>query len=159
MSETPTPRPIRFRLWDSDLKVMIPWEQCALKRIELADRDTGVSAGLYPLLGAALDAPAGSRFVPSQYTGLDTDDGAPIYEGDYVTGHEPATMESDEEHYLMLVYWDTPGAHWGVRHIGCGEDEYLEEARTDRVVGNLWENPELGEDWDEETPPPRRRPV
>jgi uncharacterized phage protein (TIGR01671 family) len=126
-------REIKFRVWDIEF-----CEMCYSNEANLFfDEDSGCASefeGLRPSGGGAvLDE---GEFELMQYTGLKDAEGNEIYEGDIV-----ADYSADVGLELSKVIWNIEMAAFWLEKWG----ESLEEIGDAKVVGNIYENPELME--------------
>jgi len=119
-------RKIKFRAWDKKLNRFDD-------RFPLELRDFGK-------LGYTI---ANNDFVFQQYIGLKDRSGREIYEGDVL---------GEEEEPFAVVVWDEEGARFGLKfpndHIDKSRMTLIDwfdnwKYRNWRVIGNIYENPEL----------------
>ena len=82
--------------------------------------------------------------VLMQYTGKKDIEGKEIYESDIVAyhRHEGAYYESTPVYKIGLVIWDDTSCSFRLKHNG-GDPEKLHTSHRLKVVGNIFENPEL----------------
>jgi uncharacterized phage protein (TIGR01671 family) len=134
-------REIKFRAWDKTLKYMIQWDK--LEMHHFYDDDV----------------------ILMQYTGLKDINGKEIYDGDiakYITYDD--IYYSDKNNYefkINQVMWGETGDSDGWLHDKhyewiIGEDSLADVADScyaDKmyfeIIGNIYENPELLEDYNE----------
>lgn len=109
-------RPIKFRAWDEDEKLMTVW-------------DIILSDGFRKYLAA-------DEVILMQYTGLKDKNGKMIFEGDICKNGD---WENDAHAYnyrTEVVEWDADNGCW----IGWNHND---DGMTCEVIGNIYENPDL----------------
>ena len=127
-------REIKFRAWDKELRVMVDW------------RGMNKFNDLYDALDCNHYDVATATYALMQYTGLKDKNGKEIYEGDIV---------KDYNGNILQVSWADCWARYMMSLDGRNCMYYLEDynhnkpdclARNMRIIGNIYENPELKED-------------
>lgn len=115
-------REIKFRAWDKEDENMTSWESINL------DFEYSLEQFL------EMD-----RFVMMQFTGLRDKNGKEIYEGDILG----KTSETSGLSYRYTVEWDSENARFMARgkHFQELVSDSLE--RGCKVIGNIYESPEL----------------
>lgn len=124
-------RVIKFRAWNKEEQRMVPEYQdiVELDTMEFMNED----------------------YVLMQFTGMTDKTGRKVYEGDLIVFDDPLTVTYDKQLHYEII-WDqrrTPG--WALRSLELVEDEVFPTKSLDassiagsgRIVGNVWENPEL----------------
>lgn len=117
----------RFRAWDKETKSMNGMAEIYRNRnqeIELHPRDENI--------------------ILMQSTGLRDKNGKEIFEGDILS------IETDEENVRVEVSWDSKHALFVFKSKKYNDKEALGELFEDspypfKVIGNIYENPELTE--------------
>lgn len=119
----------RFRAWHKELEIMA--------------RVSSIGFGS-KTLGVWRSAARGEQWVWSfeeielmQWTGLQDNRGVDIYEGDIISN------DWDSGYVYCAVKWNAEEAYWYVQHLGEGTDMLYE--MNEKVIGNIYENPELME--------------
>ena len=109
-------REIRFRAWCKLDKILYDWEQVKKEfTLEYFD-DKGL--------------------IFQQYTGLKDKNGVEIYEGDVLSGWIGSHWYSGEDKFEEVVKYDEKTASYNFPAIEVSHGDL-------RVVGNIYENPEL----------------
>ena len=116
-------RTLKFRAWDTAYKEMWLWEEL----LETTMQDEDGEKMLMPL------KELGIGHIWMQYTGLKDKNGKEIYEGDIVTN--TFTNSFGTRATKDVVEYDE--YHWGYSPLFEPRDEKFE------VIGNIYENPEL----------------
>lgn len=134
-------RKIKFRVWNRDKQRMLGIQELDNYNISPVDGHILFLDG----------HDCSHTLVPLQYTGIVDRNGKEIYEGDTVsclncninleTGDNPA--------FLAVVCWRFTKLAWCLYDNVNGQIKMLCEFRDDemKVVGNIYENPELLEKW------------
>ena len=121
-------REIRFRIWDEENKVMIYPDSLIWFGNESCQYNGDMG------------------YILQQYTGMQDKDGRDIYEGDVVE------LERGLSDYYYVVEWVFAGFQLvtykkpesTVRGISDGINQgYFEDSDGVKVIGNIYENPEL----------------
>jgi len=124
-------RKIKFRAWDKEEKVMIDADSFALTNIN----DFEPISELFESLQ--------EHFVLMQYTGFMDENGKEIYDGDILVYERNYCIPES-----CIVFWAKESG-WVVDIQGNDYDgvEPLSEFNEDelKIVGNIYENPELME--------------
>lgn len=127
-------REIKFRVWDLDGGAMFNWESC---------RET-------QLLDDSFD---NKRAVAMQFTGLKDKNGKDIYEGDILDARVQDECISDlsKWKYKLIVFFSDKGS-WEAKEkmdqfsgsvFPFHNDHYEILLNKTKVIGNIFENPEL----------------
>ena len=120
-------REIKFRAWDSDMRVM--HSPFTLSEIGEIRRNGGG-------IGAVAMNYSWDELLWLQFTGLKDKNGREIYEGDivlYGNDTDPNPVIFDNQMFCVPV---GTGVHKTHLHIMGGENKW-------EVIGNIYENPEL----------------
>lgn len=118
-------REIKFRFWDANTKVMdydrryIPW----------ADEEINVDTFF-----DTSEEPTESTWL--QFTGIKDKNGVEIYEGDFIE----IKMKYGTE--IFEVYYKPERARFSLRDYS-GDGWGFDDSNDMRVIGNIYENPEL----------------
>ena len=135
-------REIKFRAWDTKTKKMIftgfhvIGEVVAFNLIYQYCRENKEEDE--PSLGRLCDIEI------MQYTGLKDKDGVEIYEGDIVK-----KLDGDYCDLTGFIEWcGTCCLGYRIQYIGIGNSQLIQAPwrNTHKVIGNIYENPELMED-------------
>lgn len=160
-------RCVKFRIWDSKRKRMIPWDEAWNIMVTVVGSDQQeYEVNLVSL--ALLD----NRHITfaQQFTGLLDKNGNEIYEGDIlrVSDHtlRPGAKYFQGEHWMddgtdpfapvtrhCKVVWDSQGAFW-TEYLdwfreNAGEDTgkpvggWIPKSEQLEIIGNIYENPEI----------------
>lgn len=130
-------RQIKFRFWDTQLFKMIDGDMMFIN-----DYSDGGTASLQTTMDGLND-----RYETMQFTGLKDENGQEIYEGDIISS-KPYLQQSQERIIAQVVFREDL-ARWDAEGIGEweGETDHLYEANKSphdtKVIGNIYENPEL----------------
>lgn len=133
-------REIKFRVWDKKEKVIGVVRNtirlCLSGEIVVYSDEDGGKSGLWE---HDITDYYKDQFILMQYTGLLDKNDKEIYEGDLVRLSKFADRPAE-------VYWDERWAEYRMRVNG--EMQYDKThpmlfAKQDKVIGNIWENPEL----------------
>ena len=128
-------REVKFRAWDKRFKKMV--------EVEVIDWGEG-----RVILANGERADLDLDVVLLEYTGLKDKNGKPIYEGDIIE----ETIPVEHTKKRAVVVWHTRRAKWvlaGTFRFGGGGERELAN-KTLEVLGNVFENPELLEEKEEE---------
>ena len=116
---------IKFRAWDKNTKIMIPWDHLVKSRIS------------FRTFRCALVSENSDNIELMQYTGLKDKNGIEIYEGDIL--FHPLQGKRK----VFYPYSETV-ASYGLRNVDNGMGCTLQDAhRVWEIIGNIYENPEL----------------
>lgn len=125
----------KFRAWDKGLESMIPVE-----RIDFEYRLINVNAAWRTFEEIEL----------MQSTGLRDKNGVEIFEGDVVRYtwdmlSDVNATEKGKKVRISKVFWSDWRASWAVGKKSCNNDlfRYARNGNTVEVIGNVWENPNL----------------
>ena len=119
-------REIKFRIWDEAERQMMSWE-------EVDERD---KTGVYQFL----DMIEEDGFEVMQYTGLKDIDSRDIYEGD-ICEAEQMLYPLTGTRTGVVKYLD--GSYLLEDLNGLDGDFLFSETAETRIIGNIYENPEL----------------
>lgn len=117
-------REIKFRAWDKHRKCMT-WP--------LSD-EGGWSDGTVSARSSHSSSDGWYDLPLMQYTGLKDKNGVEVYEGDL-------TSDYDDGAYPYEIRWNQERAQFTKRRGGT--DSTLSDLKHQRVIGNIYENPEL----------------
>lgn len=123
-------RPIKFRAWDAEEKVM--WQPLTLDQIIRADWEFETDPYEYTLPWKDYIWSRHDKTIWMQYTGLKDKNGKEIYEGDIIARSK--TMFGE-------VYWDNENSLYRFRDKTGSWT--LSSFKSYKVIGNIYENPEL----------------
>ena len=135
-------RNIKFRAWNEDIKEMvyniIPINNKEYITIEDWDDgwDTGTSVEYF-------------YFPVMQYTGLQDKNGKDIYEGDIIEQDYDDKLKNINYRRYQVVWYNEKGRFdlsYSLDNddiFGCGLDKEWFKDRNTRIIGNIYENPEL----------------
>jgi uncharacterized phage protein (TIGR01671 family) len=120
-------RPIKFRFWSEVSKEIVP--PSSILVLDSTD-------------GQVLDSKADDyvNLLPMQFTGLNDKNGKEIYGGDIV---------KEDNFFIREVHWRNDLGCW---NIGRYRDGEVFESFSFEIVGNIYENPELLNDLQTNTP-------
>jgi len=121
-------RDIKFRAWFQDAK--------ALEEVSLPWAIDGYGTGLIDIRNPQKRINA----VLMQYTGLKDKNRNEIYEGDFLSASHP----DESAFFCGYIIYDTEQAAFMLRTEICA-DIYLYEFDEFKSIGNIYENPELGD--------------
>ena len=113
-------REIKFRAWDKNTKIMIPWDHLVKSRIS------------FRTFRWALVSENSENIELMQYTGQYDPTATEFCEGDIIKDHTD---------YWEVKFFD--GAFWIVAIGGNAEPELLCGNDYMEIIGNRFENPEL----------------
>ena len=113
-------REIKFRAWDKNTKIMIPWDHLVKSRIS------------FRTFRWALVSENSENIELMQYTGQYDPTATEFCEGDIIKDHT---------YYWEVKFFD--GAFWIVAIGGNAEPELLCGNDYMEIIGNRYENPEL----------------
>ena len=117
-------REIKFRAWDKNTKIMIPWDHLVKSRIS------------FRTFRWALVSENSENIELMQYTGLKDKNGIEIYEGDIL--FHPLQGKRK----VFYPYSETV-ASYGLRNVDNGMGSTLQDAhRVWEIIGNCYEKPE-----------------
>ena len=117
-------REIKFRAWDKNTKIMIPWDHLVKSRIS------------FRTFRCALVSENSDNIELMQYTGLKDKNGIEIYEGDIL--FHPLQGKRK----VFYPYSETV-ASYGLRNVDNGMGSTLQDAhRVWEIIGNCYEKPE-----------------
>lgn len=121
---------LKFRVWDKDNKKMLGWKELDLTK-ELGEDEITIfePTGQF--------AQPMYFYEPMQSTGLKDKDGVEIYEGDII-------KNSYDEIYT--VKWFDAAFYLEEKYNGGFDYHELHLEDNKKVIGNIYENPELLED-------------
>lgn len=115
---------IKFRAWDKNTKIMIPWDHLVKSRIS------------FRTFRCALVSENSDNIELMQYTGLKDKNGIEIYEGDIL--FHPLQGKRK----VFYPYSETV-ASYGLRNVDNGMGSTLQDAhRVWEIIGNCYEKPE-----------------
>jgi len=123
-------RKIKFRAWDKQTGEMHEVSAVSFEEAEIRlwQTDTLTSA-----------LPWDKRIILQQFTGLHDKNGKEIYEGDIVS----LALNGMELHELYKVEWSGTDARYQIWRKVSFLDLDLQIAQRHKVIGNIYENPEL----------------
>ncbi|WP_312728728.1 YopX family protein [Enterococcus sp.] len=143
----------KFRAWDRKNKVMrdvkgLIWEETDLiGHCNLIAHCPPRGHEFNEWFTAVLD---GSEYQLMQSTGLKDKNGVEIFEGDMVRYtwdmlSDVNATEKGKKVRISKVFWSDWRASWAVGKKSCNNDlfRYARNGNTVEVIGNVWENPEL----------------
>lgn len=124
----------KFRAWDEDSKVMRSWKDLIL------EKDGGDDFWLIGYKENACITSFDHDQILMQSTGMEDKNGVEIYEGDIVL----FTIEDGFDYVYGKPGRINLSLQWGagVRAISSGNYP-LRKCREVRIIGNIYENPEL----------------
>lgn len=125
-------REIKFRAWDKKTKRMRYWDTLRL--------DNYFIDGIYGVikifqLGDNLSYTSETNLIPLQFTGLKSENGTDIYEGDIVGLVKPDSIVKWTDLDVMFYLSDLDGSDF----TKFGDIDHF----ALKVFGNIYENPEL----------------
>jgi uncharacterized phage protein (TIGR01671 family) len=131
-------REICFRLWNKEKKEWI-------YSFHMANKGTVIVCN-----EGAQPSDNDDRFVIMQFTGLFDKHLVGIYEGDIVVGEKYPYFDGWKPNYVAVVEWRFASFHTVLhcvnknkRGISNGINEPLEDGKLFKIIGNIYENPEL----------------
>jgi hypothetical protein len=125
-------REIKFRAWHVTQKRMFSAEEMGKDQLTLSVD----GRGFVNVSGAStkLSTFYGENMIPMQYTGLKDENGKEIFEGD-ILNHDGVRFDAA---------WDNVLGSWMCWPIQAEGPRHLHElAELSRIVGNIYENPEM----------------
>lgn len=143
-------RPIKFRAWDRNRKIMISPSMESPRFLRFDGGDVLTVGEYMNAFGGGASLTYESGLVLMQFTGLLDSEGTEIYEGDIIKRHFPNWpsgakirvvewgIYDDDEYVSTLECW--MAGTWPVSDLG-GRHSVGEH--TIEVIGNSHENPEL----------------
>jgi len=138
-------REIKFRAWDKEKKIMFQWD-------ELSVDSYGASTSNDYSKDDNADYVLNQNAILMQFTGLLDKNGREIYQNDIAMVKE----REDGSAQIGVVEWDTSEARffihvktyrvnmwYGFESLCIEEDGMFTDKYDIRVIGNIYENPEL----------------
>lgn len=122
-------REIKFRVWEKSSKQFLKGRECK------EEGDFPYNSVSYPLQGFHLeDLFNNKRFVVQQFTGLKDKTGKEIYEGDILSLGGGMRKKLHEIVFIdgTFTFENTPY-----------DNEGIFESNLHKIIGNIYENPEL----------------
>ena len=135
-------RDIIFRAWDKEYETMVDnWDMFSF---------VGELMEFLKLMSVKQSEQDSSNYILMQWTGLEDKNGKQIFEGDIIKSPYIKTAGANNQ---GEVFWDESSAKFNIRGFSNGSNDCpwdafwcnsdLEEMK---VVGNIYENPELLEE-------------
>ena len=125
-------REIKFRVWK---KTNTPEMFNDIAYIDFKNRSIGINYRI-SFLAHRIDVEDINNVIIMQYTGLKDKNGVEIYEGDVLSGWIGSHWYSGEDKFEEVVKYDEKTASYNFPAIEVRYGDL-------RVIGNIYENPEL----------------